>query len=399
MYLELHLLQNFAPSNLNRDDTGSPKECVFGGVSRARISSQCLKRSIRQSDEFRRVVAGHQAVRTRRLIVEIAARLSGKDPAPESVTRVVAEVFKEAGLERPEQRGAAPKGQNGAEAETQATAEEKDNTKLLLFMDARAIDDSVAVFRAHWDALARGDKEQRAAAITELGDILVASARVPDVALFGRMIEMDTKTPFGKRQLGVDAATQVAHAISTHQVETFEDFFTAVDDLLPRGDTGAGMMGTIGYNSACYYRYLNVDLQQLARNLGGDREQAARTAEALMCAAIKAIPTGKQTSMAAQNPPSLVMVVVRDAGLWSLANAFETPVRPTEERGLVESSILALDRQWGKLATMYGADGIRGVWLAETEGARLSSLGNSRVASVQEVIARALDALRVGAHA
>ena len=397
MYLELHLIQNFAPSNLNRDDTGSPKECVFGGVSRARISSQCIKRSIRQSGEFRRVVAGYQAVRTRRLIVEIAERLSGKYPAPDSFTKVIAEVFKEAGLERREQRAAAPKGQGGAETNGEAAEKaEKDNTKLLLFMDARAIDEAVEVFRARWEPLTRGDKDQRALAIKELGDILVASARVPDVALFGRMIEMDNKTPFGKLQLGVDAATQVAHAISTHQVETLEDFFTAVDDLLPRGDTGAGMMGSVFYNSACYYRYLNVDVAQLARNLGGDREQAAQTAEALMRSAIMAIPTGKQTSMAAQNPPSLVMVVVRDAGLWSLANAFETPVRPTAERGLVESSILALDRQWGKLAMMYGVAGIQGAWVAESEGTALRALDAHRVASAQEVIGHAVAALRGG---
>jgi CRISPR system Cascade subunit CasC len=394
MYIELHLLQNFAPSNLNRDDTGSPKECVFGGVSRARISSQCLKRSIRQSAEFRRVLAGHEAVRTRRLIVEVAERLSGKRPAPESVTKVIAEVYKEAGLERPEQRGAASKGQGGADsAEAQAAPEEKDNTKLLLFMDARGIDEAVAVFRARWEAL--GDKAQREAAIVELGNSLVGSARVPDVALFGRMIEMDNKTPFGRLQLGVEGATQVAHAISTHQVTGDEDFYTAVDDLL-HGETGAGMMGTVFYNSACYYRYANVDHDQLTKNLGGDRELAARTAEAFVRGAIKAIPTGKQTSMAAQNPPSLVMAVVRDDGLWSLANAFERPVRPTEAGGVVEPSIVALDGQWGKLSGMYGVGGIRGVWLVEAEDARLEQLGGNRVASVDELIARVRDTLRVG---
>ena len=50
MLIEVHILQNHAPSNLNRDDTGSPKEAVFGGYKRARISSQCLKRSIRRSE-------------------------------------------------------------------------------------------------------------------------------------------------------------------------------------------------------------------------------------------------------------------------------------------------------------------------------------------------------------
>jgi CRISPR system Cascade subunit CasC len=393
MYLELHMLQNFAPSNLNRDDTGSPKECVFGGVSRARISSQCLKRSIRQSPEFRRVVAGYQAIRTRRLIVEVAERLSGQQPAPERTTKIIADVFKEAGLERPEQRGAS-RGTAGDEAEI--AAEEKDNTKLLLFMNAHSVDEVVAAFRAHWDALASGDRDQRAAVIDELGDILVTSAQVPDVALFGRMIEIDTKKPFGKRHLGIDGATQVAHAISTHQVTVDEDFFTAVDDLLPEGASGAGMMGTIPYNSACYYRYANVDLSQLASNLTGNQELAIRTTEAFLRAAIVAIPTGKQTNMAAQNPPSLVMAVVRDAGLWSLANAFERPVRPSETYGLIDSSIRALDRQWGKLATMYGVAGVRGVWVVESEGLPLEHVSNYRVTTVEELIQRSLDTLRVG---
>lgn len=47
MLIEIHMIQNHSPSNLNRDDLGAPKTCIFGGVTRARISSQCLKRSIR----------------------------------------------------------------------------------------------------------------------------------------------------------------------------------------------------------------------------------------------------------------------------------------------------------------------------------------------------------------
>src|SRR6516225_6561748 len=47
MRIEIHVLQNFAPSNLNRDDTGSPKDAEFGGCRRARISSQCIKRAVR----------------------------------------------------------------------------------------------------------------------------------------------------------------------------------------------------------------------------------------------------------------------------------------------------------------------------------------------------------------
>ena len=43
--IELNILQSFPVSCLNRDDVGSPKSAIFGGVPRARISSQCLKRA------------------------------------------------------------------------------------------------------------------------------------------------------------------------------------------------------------------------------------------------------------------------------------------------------------------------------------------------------------------
>jgi len=66
--IELHMIQCHAPSNLNRDDTGSPKDCIFGGVRRSRISSQCIKRSIRMSDVFRSGLQGVDlGIRTRRL--------------------------------------------------------------------------------------------------------------------------------------------------------------------------------------------------------------------------------------------------------------------------------------------------------------------------------------------
>lgn len=45
MLYEIHMLKNYPSTNLNRDDTGTPKTCVFGGVARGRISSQCLKHS------------------------------------------------------------------------------------------------------------------------------------------------------------------------------------------------------------------------------------------------------------------------------------------------------------------------------------------------------------------
>src|SRR5437870_5738533 len=76
MLIEFHFIQNHAPSNLNRDDTGSPKEAMFGGYMRARISSQCLKRSIRRSDLFEALLADHLATRTRKIGERLEPKLS-----------------------------------------------------------------------------------------------------------------------------------------------------------------------------------------------------------------------------------------------------------------------------------------------------------------------------------
>ena len=380
MFIELHIIQNFAPSNLNRSDTGSPKDCEFGGVRRARISSQCFKRAIRRESNFNQLLEKQGgSVRTRRLIVEIAKGIEGKtghqDVPSDKTVKLVSEVFKEGGIERPEVK-------KGEEAE-------KDNTKLLLYMDRQAIDAMALRFKDRWAELNGKNKDAKTKVIEELSDILVQSVKSPDIALFGRMIEIKGSTPFGKHQLGVDAACQVAHAISTHKSGIEFDFYTAVDDLLPKGETGAGMMGTIEFNSACFYRYANVDMRQLKKNLGNDaaaETQALDTLEAFLRAAVEAVPTGKQTSMAAQNPPSFVLAVARNSGLWSLANAFEAPVRASPDSGLVEASISKLDKHWGQLVTAYGGKEITDKRYFNLSGKDLENMNGARVDSLESLI-------------
>src|SRR5438046_2952504 len=66
--IELHILQSFPVSCLNRDDVGSPKTAEFGGVNRARISSQCLKRAVREHARDNYPSARFNGVRSRRLV-------------------------------------------------------------------------------------------------------------------------------------------------------------------------------------------------------------------------------------------------------------------------------------------------------------------------------------------
>ena len=169
-----------------------------------------------------------------------------------------------------------------------------------------------------------------------------------------------------------DGACQVAHAISTHKVDMEMDFYTAVDDLNPEEETGAGMMGVVGFNSACFYRYALVDRDQLARNLASkanrkqgkwteeltadDYREADKVSRAFLEAMVYAIPTGKQNSFAAQNLPSFGLFVRRRGGVpVSLANAFATPVRPTKQKDdLVGLSVAALTNHWDELKEVYG---------------------------------------------
>ncbi len=400
MLLELHILQNFAPSNLNRDDTGSPKDCEFGGYRRARISSQCFKRAMRQAMKDDGLLRPDDlAERTKLLVTALRDRFTrkhGKDVAEaEGVARAA---LAAAGLK----------------------LESNAKTQYLLFLGNREIDAIEALCLARWDALkpapagepvadggtaapaGRGRKKAAAdapvvdTALSNAFKDLLSGGKAADLALFGRMI---ADLP----ERNVEGSCQVAHALSTNAVNVEFDFYTAIDDLKPDDVTGADMLGTIEFNSACYYRYLNLDVDQLTVNLQGDVDLTRRAVEAFVRAAVTAVPSGKQHSMAAQNPPSLVLAVARERGLWSLANAFVRPVRPDRDGDLVTQSIGRLDTHWGNVARMYGQRQIVGTWLcavddeadernAATAGT-LKNLRDAAVPSIDELVERAVSAV------
>jgi CRISPR system Cascade subunit CasC len=362
MKVELHLLQNFAPSNLNRDDTGSPKDCEFGGARRARISSQCLKRAIRQAFETQGLF-GEQgrdllAARTKRLVEQAAAPLVAAGKPDDEARRVLAFALSSAKLK----------------------VVEDDKTQYLLFLPRRVVDRLASLVLDHWDALADavpasdcadpadGNKKKSKSAekkaakdavpkdlAKEIESVLEDASRTPDLALFGRMIADNP-------DWNVQAACQVAHAISTNRVNVDFDFYTAVDDFRPSDNQGSDMMGTVAYQSSCFYRYACLDVAELTKNLAGAQGEdvsalATRTVEAFLRASALAIPTGKQNSMAAQNRPSYLLAVVRRAGTpQSLANAFVKPVRPSAEASLVEVSVEHLERYLDRSLDLWGDD-------------------------------------------
>jgi len=381
MFVEIHLLQSFAPSNLNRDDTGSPKDCEFGGARRARISSQCLKRAMRKDPSFAAATQVPLGQRTKRLVKLLREKLESAGKPHDQAERVAAALVTEYASKLDPKTKAADK-------ETQ--------TAVLIYVAESELQAMADALLGQWDAVASLDDKSLAAKAAEIAKPLTRAHKeitsAPDIALFGRMLAE-------KPELGLDAACQVAHALSTHRVAMEMDFYTAVDDLLGREEPGAGMMGVQGYDSACYYRYARIDWDQLVKNLDGDVDLARRAVDGLMQASVRAVPSGKQNSTAAFNPPSLALVVVRRDGMaWSLANAFERPVPADREGGYVRPSIEALDAYWGGLCQVYGEETLLCVaaFRCGAPEAELPHLGGRCMASEAAWRAAALNALPAG---
>jgi CRISPR system Cascade subunit CasC len=335
MLIQIHLLQNYAPSNLNRDDTGSPKSAYFGEVLRGRISSQCLKRSMRMSETFKCVFEENDllAKRTKRLPQLIRDELQKMEVDEEAIDAIVQRI-PEIGSESGRGRG-------------KAEEDEPLETRQLIFIGQNELRPMAENLLALYQE--QGDKKWAKMKISDITDELGASLpRSVDVAMFGRMTTSDAFED-------VQAAVQVAHALSVNALTQEFDYFTAVDDI--SGESGAGMIGDVEYNSSTYYEYINVHWEGLCKNLGDDVEVARRAVLALLEAAAIAQPSGKQNTFAAHNLPDLILVEVREKNLpVSYANAFLEPARATRQETLMQNAITKLDDYMTRIGTMYNLE-------------------------------------------
>lgn len=333
LFLEFHVIQNFAPSNLNRDDTGAPKDALFGGHRRARVSSQCFKRAVRLATaEHELLPAAHRGMRTKWLKELLVKRLASR-AADEAAAKVEA-VLAGAGLK----------------------VKDDGKTEYLLFLGEGEVAAMAALIDQHWDEVSvstekKSKKDAKAGSSPDLAKkmkALMNGGKAVDVALFGRML---ADLP----EVNQDAACQVAHAISTHRVEREFDYFTAVDDKGGDDETGAGMIGQVEFNSATFYRYAVLDLNKLLANLQNDRELTLAAVNAFTLALARAVPSGKQNSFAAHNPPEFIGVCLRHAAPMNLANAFEKPVAPRRDESLSAQSVRELAGYETRLAAVYGS--------------------------------------------
>jgi CRISPR system Cascade subunit CasC len=330
---EIHVVQNFTTNNLNRDDVGNPKEAVFGLVQRARISSQAWKRAVRMHDAFARRVrdaGGDLGVRSRAmksaLVRELVDRIGLEQAKADALATATLE--KVIGVKLSKKR--------------------KEETEYLLYLGSKDVPTLADAASGVADELLKDSPDAKI--LKELKKIISDKAKTyaADVALFGRMFADD-------KSLNVDAACQVAHSISSHEVTNDIDYFTAVDDFLPENETGAGMIGQRAMNGACHYRYANIDVVNLWKNLGFNRDLTAATVGGFVSAFVEALPTGKQNSMAAHNPPYSVSVVLRgDGRLWNLAGALSKPVSPTRDESIELATHRAIEAFWEKLVKAYG---------------------------------------------
>jgi len=353
------------PGNLNRDEQGQPKKCIFGGVTRGRISSQCLKRHIRLSSQFTEAFGDALADRTTFLPRMVADELSTATPTIPAdelnqVMLALAARFKKEARDSSSDDAE----DNGAADRTADSPDGSGQTGQLVFFPppfARRIAEQIVDLRkADADVYNRllgrtkktkdKDKERIITAGIDkfVQDVKTASECLTvDIGLFGRMTTSDLV-------VNVEATCQVAHAISTHETIIESDWFTAMDDRKVRYAStqtegkGAGFIGsgeqTTFFDSAVYYKYLNLDVDSLRKHLPSlSAKDAARVTGVLVSAAALATPTGKQNSFAAHGIPELILVELSTVKRpVSYANAFLQPVDGGPGRNLMTESARAL---------------------------------------------------------
>lgn len=303
--VDISILQTVPPSNINRDDTGSPKSAVYGGERRARVSSQAWKRATRLAfDDL--LDKSDLGTRTKRVVELIGERIIAQQP--------------DIDVARAQELAGIALGAAGIKltAPRKSTPENPlpDESNYLLFLSSRQLD-HVAQLCIDADGSEDPKAHLRSAAIKNALD----TAHSVDLALFGRMVADTT-------DLNVDAACQVAHAISVHPVDNEFDYFTAVDDHKAADDAedaGAGMIGTVEFNASTLYRYATVDADALKKNLGDD-EATRRAVEAFVRAFVTSMPTGKQNTFANRTLPDAVVISIRETQPVNLVGAFEDAV-------------------------------------------------------------------------
>jgi CRISPR system Cascade subunit CasC len=337
--IELHILQSFPVSCLNRDDVGAPKTAVFGGVTRARISSQCLKRAIREYAKEHLPAARFGGTRSRLIIEPLKQALLRQQLPEDQAAKLALAVADE--LSGLDQKSV---GKDGQPKEGKVP-----RVSTLIFLspaEIAALAEEVAML-AKKDPNAKPDAKKLVAVCKK-----APLSDAADIAIFGRMV---AKGP----DLTLEGAAMFSHALSTHKADNDIDFFSAVDDDKPQEeDAGAGMIGTLEFTSAVYYRYAALNLGLLADDahlgkLTPDERRAV--VDAFIRATLLAVPDARKNSMNSHTLPGFVLGIYKERGQpVQLVNAFEKPVWARD--GLLEKSIEALQAHHAALKRTWNIE-------------------------------------------
>lgn len=350
--IEFHILQSFPVTCLNRDDVGAPKTAVVGGVTRARVSSQCWKRAVRLAlnEIMPSFGFGIRTKRVKKLISEACFDLiqpsdtSSQEQLEENIDKLAERVSKIL---------------DDKSAKDDKTGEFKTSTLIFLGKsDAERMAQAMQEFDFSLDKLeeqikdkkqqakeAKKDKDKaledklkseqkRLETIQSITGLLTDFDPIHngiDIALFGRMVA-------NAASMNVEAAASFAHAISTHRSTNEVEFFTALDDLAE--EPGSAHMGSLEFNSATYYRYISLDLGQLAQTLGA--EDLAWAVEAFVKALYIAVPSARQATMSGAGSWDFARVLLRRG--QRLQASFDAPVKAKGE-GYAKPSMSAL-KDW-----------------------------------------------------
>ncbi|CAB1368081.1 type I-E CRISPR-associated protein Cas7/Cse4/CasC [Denitratisoma oestradiolicum] len=314
-FVQLHLLVSYPPANPNRDDAGKPKTAMMGGVNRMRISSQSLKRAWRTSSVFDTALAGHLGIRTKRLGEEVRNKLLAAGMVESKANELAAQVAGEFGKLK--------KDSVEIEQLCHVTPEEQAAVDALATKLAAGETVDEKVFSA----------------------LVKARHKSADVALFGRMLA-------AKPDANTEAAAQVANAITVHAVMLEDDFFTAVDDLNTKDDTGAGHMGETPFAAGLFYLYLCIDTNLLLENLQGDKALAATALDSLLEAAATISPSGMQNRFGNRVRASYIRAERGSQQPRSLSVAF---LKPVAGKDMLDTAIKCLEGTAQNMDAAYGA--------------------------------------------
>lgn len=390
-FIQIHTLHTYPAALLNRDDAGLAKRLPLGNAVRTRISSQCLKRHWRVTDDQFALskLDVPMAIRSRGTLELISQRIQ-KNGITAVLAQAAAEALRDAGLL--DKGGKDKKGDDALK------------TGQAVLMGVPEIDYLVS----RCTELAQSSPDEKTLKTNIMSAVKGEKKNIEAIkhgsglesALFGRMVTSDILA-------SREASVSVAHAFTVHQAQVENDYFTVVDDLQKDGETGSAGIFDTELASGLYYSYVVVDVPQLVENLEAiaakdcfadntpaeHRELAGRVVQHLLHLIATVSPGAKRGSTAPFDWAKFMLV---EAGDWqprSLAGAFHDalPLEDKASAGTIrQRAVTRITQEISAMDEAYGAPLARrflaldAVEIAGAERANLTKLGEWASAIVRQ---------------